>query len=132
MRSKRERVLDYKRKKLERLIEKLRRSVVVVEGKRDKEALQMLGVGKVVTIWGSADDFARKISERYTEVLLLTDFDRRGCEMCVRLKEALVGYGVKADTTTRRDMKYILGLNFFEDILHSLEEFQSRFGPLNI
>jgi 5S rRNA maturation endonuclease (ribonuclease M5) len=82
---------------LERVVEELvtlNLSVpVVVEGKRDVEALRRLGlVGDIVMTHGRAllalcDDLA----ERHREIILLVDWDRKGGQIMRTLRENLKG-----------------------------------------
>jgi 5S rRNA maturation endonuclease (ribonuclease M5) len=67
---------------------------IVVEGKKDAEALGDLGVcGTIVTVKTGGKSFLQATAEiealRETEIILLLDFDRRGREGTKRLKEGL-------------------------------------------
>ena len=67
---------------------------IVVEGKKDVEALRVLGVaGTVVTVKTGSKSFLDVVSEleqmKAAEVVLFLDFDRRGKEGTKRLKQCL-------------------------------------------
>jgi 5S rRNA maturation endonuclease (ribonuclease M5) len=80
--------------------------VVVVEGSRDEEALRRLGyAGKIVTCaaTGVNDyDLMTEVSEKYCDVLILTDFDQEGTMLNKRFVEILEHEGVKVETGLRR------------------------------
>ncbi len=67
---------------------------IMVEGKKDVDALRVLGVaGTVVTVKTGGKSFLDAVSEiekmNVPEVILLLDFDRRGKEGTKRLKQSL-------------------------------------------
>jgi 5S rRNA maturation endonuclease (ribonuclease M5) len=67
---------------------------IVVEGKKDAQTLQELGVtGSIVTVKTGGKSFLSAIQEidnfSVVEVILLLDFDRRGREGTKRLQESL-------------------------------------------
>jgi 5S rRNA maturation endonuclease (ribonuclease M5) len=62
----------------EKLIDILRDSTVIVEGKRDKQALLGLGVSDVLDISGQALESFVENLEKDKKYIVLTDFDREG------------------------------------------------------
>lgn len=112
-----------KTKRVEALLERLRKSCVFVEGKRDKIALLDLGCNDVKTISGnlrlSADALAGEIlrGERSAEtpVVILTDFDRRGGQLAEMARLELESRSIKADLQTRKEIGSLLRIKFFED-----------------
>ena len=67
---------------------------IVVEGKKDADALRVLGVtGNVLTVKTGGKSFLDAVSEiekmAVPEAILLLDFDRRGKEGTKRLKKSL-------------------------------------------
>ena len=67
---------------------------VIVEGKRDKAALEMLGLtGEVITFNRGVrvHDFCEHIAENHAEVVLLTDWDREGDALHKKLGRELKG-----------------------------------------
>ena len=104
---------------------------VIVEGIKDQRALKKLVLtGKIISINKglSLSDFSDWISERYDEVIILTDWDRRGGSLCRRLKELLKGR-VKYDITFRQRLskyamiKKVEGLpSWLETIYRRLDE----------
>ncbi len=133
-RSKRESVLEYKAKKLARLLEELANEVVIVEGKRDKQALQeRIACKQIVLITGKADGVALRLKSRGVEqAVVLTDFDRRGEEHAQRMKEALESHSITPDLQARRTIKFVLGLRFFEEFSAKLSKFEEECSEAKI
>ena len=73
--------LDDVQKALSELIEENKKFPVVVEGERDVEALRKLGLtGEIITVNSGLTliDFCDHIADKYNEIILLTDWDRKG------------------------------------------------------
>ena len=109
--------------------------LVVVEGKKDEEALRVLGVsGKVLTIKTGGRSFLEAESEiedlGVKGVVLLLDFDRRGKEGTLWLKQGLERAKIKVDTRfwhdlealTGRDIRCIENLPSYLNTLHEKAE----------
>ena len=91
--------LKQKAKQLKRAIEELveKGAVVIVEGKKDKVALQKIGIrNRIKLINKTPDELSRMVSGE-KEAIILTDFDDAGEEICRRVEESLSSYNVKAD-----------------------------------
>ena len=76
---------------------------IIVEGKKDKKSLQNLGiVGKIIVYnkGKSLPDFCDWVTRTWNEVIILTDWDRRGGMLCHRMMDLLNGR-VLYDTTVR-------------------------------
>jgi 5S rRNA maturation endonuclease (ribonuclease M5) len=87
---------------------------VVVEGKKDEQALRMLGVnGAILTVKTGGKSFIDAIAEienlGLPEVILLLDFDRRGKEGTKRFREWLERAKIKADMRFWRDLQALVG-----------------------
>ena len=83
-------------------LEKLRDSkkLIIVEGKKDKAALEKLGVMNVVAISRKPlYSFIESIESE--EVVILTDLDKEGRKLYSVLKNGLQERGVKVDTYFR-------------------------------
>ena len=95
---------------LECLIEESARGKpIIVEGKKDLEALRTLGVqGKIVTAKTGGKSRLDLISEiekaGSQEVILLLDFDRRGREWTAFLRQNLEKARIRTDMTFRREL----------------------------
>ena len=87
---------------------------IVVEGKKDTEALQELGVnGKILTVKTGGKSFLQATVEiealRADEVILLLDFDRRGREGTKRLQESLERGKIKVNEKFWRELHSLVG-----------------------
>ena len=102
------------------LIDKYKDALVLVEGKKDKEALKALGFNRVVTINTSKPLY--KVAEEVKDkrVLLLTDLDKKGKQIYSRLKKDLNKQGVLVDDKLRTllfktELRQIEGLTTYLD-----------------
>jgi 5S rRNA maturation endonuclease (ribonuclease M5) len=87
---------------------------IVVEGKKDVEALRVSGVaGTVLTVKTGGKSFLDAISEiekmGVPEVILFLDFDRRGKEGTKRLKQSLERAKIKPNTKFWRELSALVG-----------------------
>lgn len=114
-------------KVVDKLEELSRTAPVVVEGRRDAEALSLLGIkGNVVTLSSGVSllTFCERISREWRSVVILTDWDRKGGQLARRLKEAFVANGTKVNDAVRMEL-VILAKKEIKDI-ESLPSFISR------
>ena len=87
---------------------------IVVEGKKDVEALRALGVaGAVLTVKTGGKSFLDAVSEieqmGASEVILFLDFDRRGKEGTKRLKQNLERAKIKPNVKFWRELSALVG-----------------------
>lgn len=92
--------MDYKKslEDLEKTLLDLReenKSVpILVEGDKDIEALRKLGIkGIIISVntGMSLSNFCDRISQKYKDIIILTDWDRRGGHLCHTIKKNLKG-----------------------------------------
>ncbi len=105
--------------KIEQLIAKLveesaKGKPIVVEGKKDAQALQELGIsGTIYTVKTGGKSFLEAIGEIEAfgarEVILLLDFDRRGREGTERLQRDLERVKIKANVRFRCELRALVG-----------------------
>lgn len=129
--------LQQKQEKLQEILSHLfeetaKGTPIIVEGKKDAEALNVLGVrGKIV----EAKSGGRSLLAVATEVkdsgaceaILLLDHDRRGKELTVRLKNLLEHEGITPNTVfwaelfslVGREVKDVEGLASYVETLNS-------------
>lgn len=86
---------------------------VVVEGKKDAQALADLGVnGEVLTLKTGGKSFLQTITDIESsgarEVILFLDFDRRGDEATAHLKRELERLRIKANTRLSSELKALV------------------------
>ncbi|MBM4237129.1 MAG: hypothetical protein FJ151_01430 [Euryarchaeota archaeon] len=89
---------------LEELKEKARNSILLVEGQKDRIALSALDVkGEVWQVKGGDSIFqiAENLAKERKRAVILTDWDRKGGQLCRLLKNALKANGVEYDDTLR-------------------------------
>lgn len=118
---------------LENLVqESARGTPIIVEGKKDVEALKALGVcGKILSAKTGGKSLLEVVSEIVEtgakEVILMLDFDRRGRECTRRLKQRFEKAGVNPNLNfwnalqamVRREVKDIEGLTSYMKTLES-------------
>jgi 5S rRNA maturation endonuclease (ribonuclease M5) len=123
------RKLQKKHKSLKRVLKELEDSgaPLLVEGKRDREALERIGVkNRIFLVNMSPDSLCQRVSKVTDEAVVLTDFDEAGQKLCKRVEEALHSYNVLPNTDVRRKLRHLLGVYNFEDIDRRMEEFKKK------
>ena len=92
--------MDYKKsleeieKALIELREENKKIPVIVEGEKDIEALKKLGVtGEIISLNSgiSLIDFCDKIARDYKDIIILTDWDKKGGFLCSTIRRNLQG-----------------------------------------
>ncbi len=111
--------LKEKEEKIQHVITKLaeesaKGKPIIVEGKKDEQTLRILGVnGIIVTVKTGGKSFLEATAEieklGVREVILLLDFDRRGKEGTLRLKQNLERTKIKATTRIWRELQALVG-----------------------
>ena len=102
--------------------------VILVEGRRDKEALATLGIdGGIVLVQGAGTLFsiAEGLAARNLGAIILTDWDRKGGQLAQLLRNALKANGVpyndsiraKMSQMSKKEIKDIESLPTFLDYL---------------
>jgi 5S rRNA maturation endonuclease (ribonuclease M5) len=91
--------------------------VVLVEGKRDKAALERFGVEPITQMAGrNYHDIAEELTEKYRGVVLLTDLDEQGERIKEKLTKILESYGLLVDSSPRGRLKRA-EVRFIESLL---------------
>ena len=89
---------------IDELSEENKKIPILVEGGKDKKALKKLNIkGKIITINSGKNliDFCDRLSKKYDEIIILTDWDRKGGFLRKRIQENLNGR-IKCITKFRR------------------------------
>ncbi len=87
-------------------------TVILVEGKRDKEKLNKLGIQNVIDLKGRRYyDVLEDIADHYHNVILLFDLDKHGERIFNKFKYMLEKEGIKTDSKFR---EYLKNLNIEE------------------
>ena len=115
--------------------ESARGTLILVEGKKDVEALRNLGVeGPVLMVKTGGKSFLDVISElektEVSEVVLLLDFDRRGRQGTNRLRHSLESVGIKVNLEFWRALAGSVGkdLQCVEGLTGYLENLRAKIG----
>jgi len=90
--------------------------LVIVEGKKDKKALENLGFKKIITLTKPIYKEVEDIKEK--EVILLVDLDKEGRKIYSKLKKSLNRNHIKVDDKLRlalfkTDLRQIEGLDTY-------------------
>jgi|SRR3989338_5105448 len=99
-------------------IEKLQNSsdIKIVEGIKDKAALEFLGISNIITLNKPLFQIAEYVSKKTTRCILLVDLDRQGKILYSKLKKDLQSNGVTINDSYRNylykntELKNIEGL----------------------
>ena len=92
--------MDYKKslddleKALSELRDENKNIPIIVEGEKDINALRKLDLdGTIISVNAgiSLTDFCDKIADNYKDIIILTDWDRRGGYLCHTIKKNLEG-----------------------------------------
>ena len=106
----------YRRKleKIEELLSELseysgRGAIIIVEGKRDIFSLRRLGIegNFELATKTSLYNFTETVTKIGNEVIVLTDWDRRGDLLAVKLSGYFENFGLKPELQIRHKMKQI-------------------------
>ena len=109
-------LLSDKIEKIEHEIFNIGEAVVIVEGKKDRKALEPFGVKKILEISGkSLEDIIDKLKDEKS-VIIMTDFDEEGEKKLSQLITFLTKYGIKADTSLRKKFKSLFKIQKFEEL----------------
>ena len=87
-----EKSLEEIEKALGDLIEDNKKVPIVVEGDKDVDALRKLGVTGEIIRYNkgmSLSNFCDSLAQKYRQIILLTDWDRKGGYLCFMLKKNL-------------------------------------------
>ena len=77
---------------------------VIIEGESDRRALRELGLEGIIikiNVGHSIFNLCEEIARKYTDVIILTDWDRKGGHLSRLLQEALKANDVKFNTDIR-------------------------------
>lgn len=94
---------------IERLLDEIREReadvAIIVEGFRDVASLEALGVPEPIiqlNMGSSLLNFCESVAKEYASFIILTDWDRKGNQLVVRLEELLRSTDTEVDVTFRR------------------------------
>lgn len=93
--------------RIEKLISLNLDAPIIVEGKKDERSLRAIGCkGQILKISTGTPlfKFCEDISERYSDVIILTDLDKEGEKLFKKIRNFLVQKGVRIHGTFRKDI----------------------------
>lgn len=109
--------LEIYRKRLERIEELLSElseyseggAIIIVEGKRDVLSLKRLGIegNFELATRHSLFNFSERIAQFGSQVVILTDWDRRGDLLALKLSGYFESYGLKPELEIRNKLRLI-------------------------
>ncbi len=86
------------------------RTPIIVEGRNDGRALRKLGLrGRIIRLNDGSSIFqlCESVARKHPEVVILTDWDRRGGQLCRLLREGLAANGVRYDVDLRARLTHL-------------------------
>ncbi len=95
---------------------KICEKVIIVEGIKDKRALEKLRIENVMSLKKSLYKVAEDMAKLEKECIILTDFDKKGKELYKKLKEGLDKEGVKVDKFFREWLRKHTKLSHIEGL----------------
>ena len=105
---------------LEEIKERAEYNLIIVEGKKDKAALQSLGIKGEFFLLSSQKnslyESAEKIASKYKKVLLFLDLDKEGRKLAKTIKSYLNQLGVKVDTSLAKNLLRLEKTQFVEGL----------------
>ncbi len=108
-------------------------AAVIVEGRRDLLALRALGLAGPVILASrrSALDLAEDAARSHREIILLTDWDRKGDEMARIIGRHLRSAGARPDGEIRSRIKKLVRkeIKDVESLYHYMERMRYLYGP---
>jgi len=96
-----------KQEYIEQILEEIKKIkerdlLVIVEGKKDKQAIENLGITKIEVLSKiPLYKVIENVAEKTKEVVILTDMDKKGKELYHRLMAGLQKHGVKINNKLR-------------------------------
>jgi len=113
-------------KEIQDFVDELKKSqkLIIVEGKKDKQALEKLGIKNIITLSKKPIfQIIEDISKKNKEVVILTDLDKQGKELFGKLNSGLSYHGVKVDNKFREFLFKETKLRQIEGLVSYLENF---------
>ncbi len=119
-----------------RLLEEIQQEniPIIVEGRKDKKALQELGMDNIFTLNMPLFKIVERISGK--EVVILTDLDKKGKELYRRIQHDCIHHGIKINNNLRHflfretQLAHIEGLPTYLRNLERKEMGSKGFEPL--
>jgi len=121
-----------KYKALQRLLRLIENRVVLVEGKRDKKALEELGCRRVITISGRVRRVCESLRQEAEPIVIATDLDESGNELARMIREELEGLSLSVDNETRVHLARVLRIKHFENAKRGFDGFIEEIREMDL
>lgn len=112
---------------LSREVEKAKKHFVLVEGKNDRQALEKIGFENIFVLNETGkglneklDEIAEKAGKK--KICILTDFDKEGKKLYLKLKKELSTRSVKLNNTFRDKLLRKTDISHIEGIVKILKK----------
>ena len=86
---------------LDKLKQDSKENIIIVEGKRDKKALEEFGIKNIIILKKPLYLIVEYVVKSEKECIILTDLDKKGKELYGKLASSLKQFGVKIDDKPR-------------------------------
>ncbi|MBU4076400.1 MAG: toprim domain-containing protein [Euryarchaeota archaeon] len=85
-------------------------AIIIVEGRKDVESLRSLGVNGEIKLSSQKPllDFTEQLSRRGKDIVLLTDWDRKGGMVARKIIDYLHAYGIMPNTDIRARIGFLV------------------------
>jgi 5S rRNA maturation endonuclease (ribonuclease M5) len=107
-------------------------AAIIVEGRRDLQALRALGLTGPVIMASRcpALDLAEDAARSYPQIILLTDWDDKGDEMCRTIERHLRSAGSRPDSEIRSRLKKLVKkeIKDVESLSRYAERMREQYG----
>ncbi len=100
-----------------------RNKAIIVEGKKDKAALEQLGIKNIITLSKKpVYEIIENAAKKHKDVIILTDLDKEGKKLFGKLNSGLQRLGVRVDKGPREFIFKNTKLRQIEGITKYLEK----------
>lgn len=106
------------------LLNELRLKTVIVEGRRDKAALERFNFKKIKVLNKGKSLYSLAEKFRVGGIIILTDFDPEGEEIAKKLTKILVKLGVRVDVKDRKMLRAL----FLKNKINTIEGLKKLFS----
>lgn len=104
---------------------------IIVEGKNDVSCLRRIDFeGRIIQVNSGESllNFSENLASEYDEIIILTDFDRKGKTLKKMIQNYLVSSGVKADTYLWEYLCKKSPIATVEELPSEVERIRQNFG----
>lgn len=115
--------IKMEKEELQKYINKIKNKLIIVEGKKDKLALQKLGLKNIIILNKPLYKIVEEV--KCKEIVILTDLDKKGKQIYGYLSSNLQRFGVKIDNNFRNFLFKKTKLRQIEGLYNYINKTQS-------